>query len=169
MDVILALDPGKRTGVALGVPGARPVLSVVNFARTHDGPEDIFACTLETDKPTLLAIEAPIPPSQKAGLTNFDTTLIAIGLSAIFRGAARERSIPIKLAPIGSWRKYVLGCGNLKGADAKAGMVRLCRGLGWGDVDHNAAEAAGIWLYACALTAPKMVCRHEPLFSGAAV
>jgi hypothetical protein len=184
-EVILALDPAKKCGVAIGAPGERPHLSVVNFARELDEPEDIFARSLKwidraldgvigvgngfvLDKPTLLAIEAPIAPSEKFGFTTFDTTLIALGLSAIFRGSARARGIPIMLAPINSWRKYCLSRGNLKGRDAKAAMIRLCRGLGWGDaIDHNAAEAAGIFLWASGQINPRLATRPEPLFAGA--
>jgi hypothetical protein len=179
--LILALDPGKRTGVAIGEPGKRPRLLTFNFGRDLDDPEDVFvramkwieraldgALDLAFDepmgKPTVLAIEAPVPPSGKFGFTNFDTTLATLGMSVIFRTVARSRGIPVKLAPINSWRKYALGRGNLKGKDAKAGMIRLVKGLGWGDHDHNACEAAGVWLWACGQIAPQRVTRHEPLF-----
>lgn len=181
---ILALDPAKRTGVAVGYPGRRPHLGVADFSRELDGPEDVFARAMRwidraldgyiavggavLDRPALLAIEAPISPSHKFGRTSFDTTLIALGLSAIFRGAARGRGVPIRLAPINSWRKYALGRGDLKGPEAKAAMVRLCRGLRWGDaVDHNAAEAAGIFLWASGQVSPTTATRPEPLFAGA--
>jgi hypothetical protein len=62
---------------------------------------------------------------------------------------------------------YALGSGRLKGRDAKTAMVRLCRALGWGeDVPHDAAEAAGIFLWASGQIAPQLAIRHEPLFVG---
>lgn len=180
VDVILALDPAKKTGFALGVPGKRPMLATINFARELDDPADVFARALKwvervldgsfddgAGKPTLLGIEAPVPPSKNFGATQFDTTQIALGLSAIFRGAARARGLPIKLAPINSWRKYALGSGRLKGVEAKRRSVRLCRSLGWGDVDHNAAEAGMIFLWASGQINPQLTTRPEPLFSGA--
>lgn len=181
MTVILALDPARKTGVAVGAPGQRPVLATVNFSRPHDEPEDVFARAMKwieraldgTAKaddgamlpmPTLLAIEAPIPPSKKTGFTRFETTLIAIGLSAIFRGAARGRGIPIKLAPISAWRKQVLMRGNLNRDEAKQGALRLMARLGWPTNDTDAAEAGCIWLFACASFAPRLTPRTEPLF-----
>jgi hypothetical protein len=48
----------------------------------------------------------------------------------------------------------------------------MCARLGWplpttksGELDHNAAEAAGIWLYGCARVDPKNTVRHEPLLA----
>jgi hypothetical protein len=181
MDIVLALDPAKKTGWCIGTPGARPHLGLVNFAREKDDHFDIFMRArswIDTQfSPkngpifgciTVLAIERPVPPSKAFGGTNFDTTLIALGLFAIFGAAARYRGIKILPAHIGTWRKYALSRGNLRGAEAKAGMVRLVKGLGWGDVGHDAAEAAGIWLWASGQLAPERVARHEPLFSGVA-
>jgi hypothetical protein len=185
-EVILALDPARKTGVALGVPGGRPLLVTINFSRELDDPEDIFARAMawinraldgsldiasETPfgPPAVLAIEAPIPPSNKFGSTTFDTTLISLGLSAIFRGAARARGVPIKLAHIGAWRKYAIGIGNLEGKIAKQMMVRLCRGLGWGDnVSVDEADAAGIFLWASGQLNPRLATRPEPLLAGVA-
>ena len=91
MDVILALDPGKRTGVAIGRPGKTPLLLTVNFSRELDNPNDVRirafkwmeraingALDIATEeligKPTILAIEAPVPPSAKRGFTTYNTT-----------------------------------------------------------------------------------------------
>jgi hypothetical protein len=181
MDVVLALDPATKCGFCIGVPGGKPVLGLVNFGhgRELDDHFDVFMrarCWINTQlEPnafhgpvTMLAIERPVPPSKAYGSTNFDTTLISLGLFAIFGAAARYHGIRILPAHISSWRKYALGRGNLKGADAKRAMIRLVKGLGWGDVDHNAAEAGGIWLWACGNVAPERVVRAEPLFSGVA-
>jgi hypothetical protein len=177
MDIVLALDPAKKTGWCVGAPGARPHLGLVNFARELDDHFDICmraGSWIDTQlcpnaihgRVTVLAIERPVPPSKAFGGTNFDTTLIALGLFAIFGAAARSRGIKILPAHIGTWRKYALGVGNLRGAEAKAGMVRLVKGLGWGDVGHDAAEAAGIWLWASGQLAPERVQYTQPLFIG---
>lgn len=177
--IILALDPARRTGFALGRPGRQPLLGVARLANKLDEPDDVFGrasawinkilCGEILDEvPTLLAIEAPIAPAEVAGFTNFNTTRIALGLQGIFRGAARARGLRILPAPINSWRKYCLNSGNMRGAAAKAAMVRLCRQLGWGDdVPHDAAEAAGIFLWAESQIAPHLATRPEPIFSGA--
>jgi hypothetical protein len=179
MDVILALDPATKTGWCVGAPGGCPQLGVVDFSREMDDHFDVFMrarCWINAQlspnngpifgRITVLAIERPVPPSKAYGGTNFDTTLIALGLFAMFGAAARYHGVKILPAHIGTWRKYALGVGNLRGAEAKAGMVRLVKGLGWGDVGHDAAEAAGIWLWASGQIAPERVVRAEPLFIG---
>jgi hypothetical protein len=158
------------TGIALGHPGATPLLSTVNLARDLDDPCDVFARALNWWRtlghvPDLLVIEAPVPPSKAWGETNFKTTHISLGLNAIFTGLATQQKIPVLSAPIAAWRKFFLGRGNMKGADAKLACVRLCRTLHWLAPDHNAAEAAGIWLWGCSQVAPKNVQRVEPLFT----
>jgi hypothetical protein len=176
--LVLAIDPATRTGWCLGAVGARPALGVVNFGgKVRDDHADIFARALEwidgqlssDGRPDVLAIEEPVAPFQVQGQTQWATTQIALGLQAIFQGTARRYGIKVITAPIRSWRKYALGQGALKGAEAKARMVKLVRELGFANdaVDHNAAEACGIWLYAGAQAAPMQVTRHEPLFAAA--
>jgi hypothetical protein len=173
--IVLAIDPATRTGWCMGAVGGKPKLGTVNFA--GDDHPDVFARALRwidvqlsaeacMGRPNVLAIEEPVAPFQVQGQTQWATTQIALGLQAIFMGAARRHGIQIITAPIRSWRKYALGHGALKGAEAKQRMVRLVHELGFADedTDHNAAEAAGIWLYAGAQSAPMQVTRHEPLF-----
>lgn len=154
---ILALDPATLTGVADGVPGGTPMLSVVRLRDdADDPPEELFrrAATwlwtrIATDPPALLAIERPVPPHQAKGFTQAKTTVISMGLHGLYIGIARARGIKVVTAPISTWRKAVLGKGNLKGEQAKYLMMMRCKHLGWSAPDHNAAEAAGIWLWAC--------------------
>lgn len=172
---ILALDPATRTGIAFGEPGRAPDICTVNFRRSrNDDVEDIFgravafaATRFRDRRPDVLAIEAPLPGGKSK---NASATVIALGLYGIFTGIARAKGVRVLPAPIGSWRKFFLGRGNLKGPAAKAECVALCRRLGWevpGD-DHNAAEAAGIWAWACAIETPRAAPRVEPLFAGRA-
>lgn len=172
---ILAIDAATRTGTCEGVPGRLPRLSTENFRQAPaDGPEEIFARAtfwladrLRENPPTLVAIEQPVPPSAAWGATNHQTTIITIGLYGIFVGIARCKSIQVLHAPINSWRRYFLGKGNLKGDVAKRQAVALCRHLGWDAPDHNAAEAAGIYSWACSQIAPALAPRIEPLFAQA--
>jgi hypothetical protein len=179
--LILALDPATRTGYTVGAVGAdKPTLGTVNFGgRLHDDHADIFARALRWIElqfssrsvfgvPGVLAIEEPVAPWQVQGETQYAATKIALGLQAIFQGAARAQGIQIITAPVRTWRKYALGAGNMKGADAKRAIMRLAKQLGWWDesLDHNAAEACGIWLYACGQCNPKLALRPEPLFVG---
>lgn len=164
--LILALDPATRMGVCEGRTGDTPRLSAINFRRDpSDEPEDIYgrathflADRLRSNVPDLLAIEQPFP-SQR-----FDTSLISIGLYAIFTGIAHCKGVRTVKAPIQTWRKYFIGRGNLPGPQAKRECLRLCEALGWPAPTHDAAEAAGIWSWACAVHAPQSVRRVEPLF-----
>jgi hypothetical protein len=160
---VLALDVATRTGVADGQPGDTPSLALVKFGREFDQPGDVFTRAalwimrrLATDRPDLLVLEAPLP--------KFDSSLL-MGLRGVMLGIAGANDVRTVEVSVATWRLYFLGAGNLKGADAKARAVALCARLGWGDdLDHNAAEAAGLWLWGCAQVAPRLVPRHEPLF-----
>lgn len=154
---ILALDPATLTGVADGIPGGIPVLSVVRLRNDPDDEaEELFrrAATwmwgrINADPPAVLAIEVPVPPHQAKGFTQHKTSALMLGLYGLYVGIARARGIKVIRAPIRTWRKCALGVGNLPGEQAKAAMMKRCKQLGWYSPDHNSAEAAGIWLWAC--------------------
>lgn len=162
--LIIALDPATRCGVAEGMAGGTPTLQTINFGgRELDNPEDVFARAQTwiirrldaPPRPAYLAIEVPAP--------KYDSTIV-LGLYAIFSGAARARSIPIKRAAVATWRAYVLGTAKLPRAAAKAAAIEMCSRLDWPATDDNAAEAALIWLWCCSLVAPRLAPRTEPLF-----
>lgn len=169
---IIALDPATNTGLCEGRVGSTPILLAERFRVSRDeADEDIFgratgffATFLKTRSPDLIAIEAPIMATW--GKTNAQTTSITRGLFAIFTGIAKCKGIPIIRADIGTWRKYFLGRGNLKGSVAKAECLRLCAQLGWSAPTHDAAESAGIWSWACSQAAPANAQRIEPLFAA---
>lgn len=167
---ILALDIAKRTGVARGIAGSMPILTTENFARPDDDDVDVFgrltlwiARLLRDDPPALIAVERPIPL--------YDSTML-YGMRGIVLGLARAKAVPILQVSIASWRKFFLGTSRFKGGgvEAKRCCVETCARLRWslplvrGVPDHNAAEAAGLWLHACSQLAPKDATRCEPLF-----
>lgn len=170
---ILAIDPNTHTGLCFGRPGERPALSTKHFRTDEtDEPEDIheravdfFATWFRDDRPSLVVIEAPVPPSQVGGFTNFNTTLITIGIYAIVAGITKCKSIPFMRAPINSWRKHSLGSGRLKGEEAKRRAKVLCRRLEFDAPDHNAAESAGIWLWTVARVAPAQAVHLGSMFT----
>lgn len=174
--IILALDTATATGICAGRPGETPRLQTRRWRQDEtDTVDDIYgravvwlATELRDNMPALVAIEQPVPPSAAWGQTNHQTTLITIGLFGIFCGLARAKGVRLMPAPIASWRKHFLGQGNLKGAEAKRRAVQLCRMLQWPAPDHNAAESAGIWTWACAQVAPDRAPRVEPLFARVA-
>ena len=169
---ILALDIAKVTGVARGHAGSTPALSVQIFGRRDDDDAETFgratlwfARLLRDEPPELIAVERPLPV--------YDSTLL-YGLRGIAIGLARAKHVPVIQVPVATWRKFFLGRGDLRGPEAKRRCVKLCAQLKWsapttraGDPDHNAAEAGGLWLYACSQAAPMQTQRCEPLFVGA--
>jgi hypothetical protein len=170
--VILALDVATRTGVAWGEPGEKPKLLTVNFGRpllgfeAPTGQSDgalfarafIWIKTFEImRKPFLIVIEGLVP--------QYDKT-IQCGLWAIFHAVAAAKGIPVIVAPISTWRAFVLGSGKLKKDEAKTRAIATCTRLGWEPKGHDEAEAACIWLWGCAQVAPERAQRAEPLFLG---
>jgi len=163
---IWGLDPSTKTGVACGRPGTTPVLTTVELQHEFDTYVDVFARAvkwfsgkLDEGLPELVVIEGLVPAQ------NHSNAMIAYGLHAVFAGLANSRGVLVRFAPVSTWRSYFLGMGRIGGDKAKAQAVMLCKQLGWDAPDHNAAEAAGIWLYGCSLVAPQITRRHEPLFA----
>lgn len=152
--IILALDVASKTGVAEGRPGEVPRLQTIDFRGEGELPglygraTTWMATKLRDDPPDLIVIERVVPPSGAMGFTNHDTTMISIGMFAIFSGIINCKSVPLELAAISTWRKHFIGKGNHPGAVAKKMAVDRCKLLGWDAPDNNAAEAGGIWDWA---------------------
>jgi hypothetical protein len=167
-DCIMAIDPAARgCGIAHGAPGTTPQLRTVNFARddTDTGPI-IFRRALEffndefvkPGRPRVLAIEAPLPKFNP---------MILFGLYAVITATALHWHVRLLPVSVQSWRKHFLGSAKLDKEHAKAAAVRVCKQLKWDAPDHNAAEAAGIWDWACGRERVASI-HAGPLFRGAA-
>lgn len=172
--LIIALDPATHCGCAVGEIGGKPKLSSVTLRDSvDDAHEDVFGRAvrwieqvIERYHPQLLAIEKPFFINERS---NYSTTVVLHGIYAGLTGAARARHIVVWPVQAATWRKHALGTSKLGSRDdAKAAMVTLCRRLGWSAPDDNAAEAAGIWIWATAKFAPYGVVPVEPLFVGGA-
>lgn len=163
------------TGFAIGKPKDRaPEIGVVKFSRGQDAWPDLFGrvfrwydIVLATHKPALVAVETPMPTQARQGKTNETAIAASYGIHAIFVGVAKAWKIEVLEVSVRTWRKYFLGAGDLPGERAKLAAMRLCRQLQWTTDDHNGAEAAGIWSWACSQVQPQSVRRIEPLFTGA--
>lgn len=168
----LALDIASRCGVAEGLPGERPRLFSVDFKKSADDEmEDIcsrgvlwIAERLKVDHPALVIVEAPIPAAAMNGNTNANTTALAFGLLGAIAGCIRCKGIPVRRANIQRVRKHFIGRGNLPGDEAKRRVAQQCRALGWDAPNHDAADAAAVWSWACSQFAPAKAQRVEPLF-----
>ena len=107
--------------MCLGEPGATPRLLTVSFQRLDT--YQIFARAMvwmgrlvreeaAAGRPIgLVVIEGLVP--------QYDKTL-QCGLWAIFTGIAAVKEIPVIVAPIQTWRAFVLGSGKLNKLNAKA-------------------------------------------------
>lgn len=159
---VLALDIATNTGIAVGKSGGDPVCWSENLGKGSDDRRFSNALRL-TDRlirehePDLVAVEAAI-----GGKT---TSHYLVGLVACVRGCVANRGVPCESMHLGSIRKHFLGTAlttkhfpGLKHADAKkaikAEVVKRCELLGWEVPNHDAADAAALWDYACAMKAP---------------
>lgn len=159
--VILALDPSTQCGCAVGPAGDRPLLWSVSFGRSAvDAPEEIYGVAADfmfksviSYQPALVAIEQPF--NRTDGETNYGTTVLLQGIYAVLVGVARQLHIKVIPVMVQSWRSVTLGTSRLGGRDAaKRAMMAQCRALGWDAVDDNAADAAGIHIWASAKHVP---------------
>ncbi|MDZ5448909.1 hypothetical protein [Labrys sp. ZIDIC5] len=173
---IIALDvSSSRTGIARGRPGQIPVLTSQEFTGLGQGVtadhtmafgQCLRWCAAEfAIKPALVVLEAPLVRSGDKDGQN--RAILLLGLTAVVRSAANSRSIRCELAHVGTWRKYMLGNGNLPGADAKRRAMAICKQIGMPAKNHDEAEACGVWLWACGKFAKQHDDRLLPLLAKA--
>lgn len=156
--IVLALDIATNMGCAVGRSGSVPKAWSVNIGKAPDDRRfsrllQITAALLEEHKPDLVAIEAPVGGSIKSDYL--------VGLAACARGVCYNRGVRAEMCAISSVRKHFLGKhltakhfpGKTQAAAKmaiKMQVVQRCGLLRWNVEDHDAADAAGIWSYACA-------------------
>ena len=160
--IILALDIATNTGVAVGQSGSNPTCWSVDLGKGKS--EDLrfsrllsLTSTLITEHtPDLVAIEAPIGGR--------DTSHLLVGLAACVRGCVANRKLPLVSYHSSTIRKHFVGRAittrdfpGLSKAKAKtqikAVVMRQCQLLGIDAPDHDAADAAALFDYACAINA----------------
>lgn len=115
-----------------------------------------MATVLRDEPPDMVVIEQVVAPSGAQGHTNYDTTMITIGMFGILTGIVRCKSIRLEIAPISTWKKHFIGKGRLthienrhqRRKEGKRLVIERCQILGWSPEDDNQADAAGIWDWA---------------------
>lgn len=156
---VLALDIATRCGVAVGEAGGTPRAWSFDLGKAPDDRRfsRLLVATsklLAEHAPDLVAIEAPVGGAK--------TSHYLVGLAACVRGCAWNRGIPLTSCHIDTVRKHFTGRAwarrdfpGLKPAAArkavKGKVVERCRLLGWRVDDDDAADAAAVWDYACAI------------------
>lgn len=160
---VLSLDIATRCGVAFGEAGAAPRAWSVDLGKGASDPARFaksigvarWAC--QKFEPDLVAVEAPVG--------GVKTSHLLVGMWACVLGECHRNGVSVVKADISSVRRHFLGkhlttkhFPHLSAAHAKAEIKRSvmnrCRALGWDVEDHDAADAAAIWDYACATHHP---------------
>lgn len=170
---ILAVDFSKRsTGLAFGRPGERPVLSSISFAKWEGASlaeassaiirwlPEVFA----TYQPDMIVVEAALPPIASREQIS---ARLALGFDFLLKGAAHLRTIRCEEVAGGTWKAFTLGCGNLPSAEAKRRSMAVCKGMGWEATNNDEADAACVWIWACATFYRRQFDEVLPLFAKA--
>jgi hypothetical protein len=176
--IILALDPAKTTGWAIGTPGDAPIYGSTTFGSAGCSHESIFMHGLVwfsnflKAQPgiTLITMEAKLPPTFVRGKTTKHTLDVLYGLPAIFKAVARCRNVvDIREASTGDVRGHFINDRTCKRAEAKQEVMQMCRMLGWSPHDDNAGDALALWHYTCSLFEPKMALEVTPMFRSGVI
>lgn len=156
--IILAIDPGTRTGIAIGDSRANPDSFAILLAAPITGAPEDRAATLAArlielireHKPELIAIEAFLPPHKQLAMAPAVISLMLHGAVAAISGLYK---IPlISIAPA-TWRKHFLGKSPKGRFEIKSAVIDRAHLIGYlpkDVIDSDRAEALGIWDYAAA-------------------
>ena len=156
---IIALDIATSTGVAIGNSGDAPVCRSEDLGKGQSEDVRLSRALALTDQlvrlyePDLIAVEAAIGGRE--------ASQYLVGLVACVRACATNRGVPVETYHLASIRKHFLGKAlgvrdfpGMSKAKAKMAIKQKvmdrCRLLGWEVPDHDAADAAALWDYACA-------------------
>jgi Holliday junction resolvasome RuvABC endonuclease subunit len=144
---VLAFDTATCTGVAFGAIGGRPKcwsvnLGSVDWSIRFSKTLRMVAHYAKTLEPDLIAVETFVGgPKANSNL---------VGLVACVQGEATRLGIRTVSYYPASVRKHFLG--GIKGAGPiKSQVLARCRLLGWDVPNTDAADAAALWDYTCAL------------------
>lgn len=172
--IVLALDVATNMGIAVGKSGGAPRAWSADLGKAPDERRfsrllQVTAQLIADHKPDLVAIEAPIGGGMKSDYL--------VGLAACARGVCFNRGVRAEVCAISSVRKHFLGKhlttkhfpGKTQAAAKmaiKTQVIARCGLLGWSVEDHDAADAAAIWDYACATYAGALSAPLGGLFHG---
>lgn len=157
--VLIALDPARQLGCAVGRVGGKPTLSSIKLGTARTPDEEVFgngASTLDRviseSGAVAVAIERPF---FKEGESNYGTTVLLHGLYGTFVGVAIMRGLRVFPVAVKTWRSVALGTSKFASRHAgKSASMALCAQLGWEASDDNAADAGGVWIWGTSTIAP---------------
>jgi len=174
---ILTADVSRLLGWAYGPPGSIPRSGTVELApqgancgALGRGLIRWFVDFTTVNPVDALYIEAPRDPRHMGAKTSEAALRNMIGLIYVLESVAEMRGVFYRReVDVNKMRAHFIGKPGVRmDRDAwKAAALRQCRILRWEVADDNAAEACGLWSYACAVEAPKSQLQTGPLFTGA--
>lgn len=149
-----AFDPSYTTGWAhCAGDGTRPASGVWDIPKaptlrslgaTKSRIAKLTHDLLTSREVKIVAIEEPF---QSFGAKNSMTQIVLWSLNGEIQRVCHDLNIECVVVPPARWRSLFLGGGNWKRDAAKDCAVQRCRDLDWPAIDHNAAEAVGLWAW----------------------
>lgn len=110
---------------------------------------------------THIGLEAPV----QARMNTSSANGLLMGLSAVVRGWAHRKGVPVQMFPPQTVAKHFIGNGALKRDAKKAAIIAECRARGWAPEDDNQADAGAVWDITCARLSPAYAAATGPLFN----
>ena len=155
---ILALDLSTRCGWAYGARDAdKPQFGTWILPTLGSGLGRVLAAfenqlldAIAVHAPSLVIVEAPLPPSGQTATTTME---LQLGLNGMAAASAYRHETDFKQAAASSVRLEVIGTGRFARGQAKAQVMAYCRSIGWDVPDDNAADAALLWRYSVTVMA----------------
>lgn len=147
---ILALDLSSRTGWAYGgKEDAAPLCGVWVLAPGELGKmlasfENELEDAIVFHKPSLIMVEAPLPPT---AVSNANVWRQQLGLAALAEATAYRHDIRFREMAASTIRREILGTARFPNGNAKTAVLTHCQNRGWPVPDHNAADACVTWEY----------------------
>jgi Holliday junction resolvasome RuvABC endonuclease subunit len=163
---LLCLDLATTTGVARGPVGSIPETFSMRLAKRGSGDREpsiglakfLVKSFREFGRPDLIVAEHTIPPM---GQIHQSTIISQEQLHGCLFGIAGLYNIRVEEPYPATVRKFVLGQGRARaGENIKSLVVARMKLLGYLDKnsnDHNAADAAALFVYA-----ESVYCRRSP-------
>lgn len=149
-----------RTGVWT-LPGAADHV----FDRTLGTVATSLAALIRITKATHVVVESPIMVSTGSNAHSIASLMQLYGAIRATVHQTDARFLPVHSATV---RKFFIGRGNLKSAEAEQQIEGRCVELGWECEDHNARDAAATWAWGMSQIHPEWSNRLTPLFRDAA-
>ena len=176
--MIAAFDLATSTGVCWGTPGQTPQFETWDLRKAGEGrPQRLFLLMSHVRiflllRPTASVVyEAPQPMAVMSRVGATDQTIgLLRGAVGVLEATCAEYGRPVEAIPVQDARGAVLGWRTSrkpkgkKKSDTKARVFREVGYHGLCPKTEDEADAAVLWLYACARINPRVALQMTPLF-----